>query len=102
MQVDREIEKFTQIRAKLDTLDRTLDRYSGEELRQLFQAAKEREVYIATLSAELEGLEYKRSVLADMGRTLARLASLLRGESPADVGDVASYSAGEAAAAPAA
>lgn len=77
LQVERESEKFAQLRAKLETLDRTLDRYSREELRQLFQAAREREVFLVTLSAELEGLEYKRSVLAEEGRTLARLASLL-------------------------
>jgi two-component system, NarL family, sensor histidine kinase DegS len=80
MQVERESEKFAQLRAKLETLDRTLDRYSREELRQLFQAAREREVFLATLSAELEGLEYKRSVLTEEGRTLARLASLVGSE----------------------
>src|SRR5205823_4874244 len=35
------------------------------------------EVFLATLSAELEGLQYKRSVLTEEGRTLARLASLV-------------------------
>jgi two-component system sensor histidine kinase DegS len=80
MQVERESDRFAQLRAKLDTLDQTLDRYSREELRQLFHAAKEREVFLATLSAELEGLEYKRATLAEQDRILAGLASLLGGE----------------------
>jgi two-component system sensor histidine kinase DegS len=98
MQLERESEKFAQIRAKLETLDRTLDRYSREELRQLFQAAREREVFLATLSAELEGLEYKRSVLTEEGRTLARLASLLGSES--GNGDAAPFALPESAAPP--
>lgn len=87
MQVERESERFAEVRAKLDALDRTLDRYSREELRQLFQATREREVFLATLRAELEGLEYKRTVLAEQSRTLARLASLLRGEGASDGGN---------------
>ncbi|HLH22209.1 MAG TPA: histidine kinase [Chloroflexota bacterium] len=80
MQLGRERERFAQVREKLDTLDRTLERYSREELRQLFQAAKEREVYLATLRAELEGLEFKRAALAEEGRTLEQLVALLGGE----------------------
>jgi two-component system, NarL family, sensor histidine kinase DegS len=91
LQVERETAKFSQVRAKLDTLDRTLDRYSREELRQLFHVAKEREVFLATLNAELEGLEYKRSVLAEEGRALARLASLLDGESAPETASVVPF-----------
>jgi two-component system, NarL family, sensor histidine kinase DegS len=91
MQLERESERFAQVRAKLETLDRTMDRYSREELRQLFQAAKEREVFLATLNAELEGLEYKRSTLAEQGRTLARLAGMLGGEQPTWGTEVAPY-----------
>jgi two-component system sensor histidine kinase DegS len=86
MQVERETEKFAQVGAKLDTLDRTLDRYSREELRQLFQAGKEREVFLATLSAELESLKYKQAVLAEEERTLARLAEALSGDDSAQDG----------------
>ncbi len=84
MQVERESQRFALVRAKLDTLDRTLDRYSREELRQLFQVAKEREVFLATLRAELEGLEYKRTALAAQRRTIGRLAALVRGENPGE------------------
>ena len=80
IEVDREAERYAQIRPKLEMLERTLDRYSREELRQLFQAAKERELRLATLRAELEGLKYKRSVLAGEARALARFGALLSGE----------------------
>ena len=84
IEVDREAERFAQIRPKLEMLERTLDRYSREELRQLFQAAKERELRLATLRAELEGLEYKRSVLAGEARAIARFGALLSGEGDSD------------------
>ena len=38
--VEQESASFAQLRAKLEVLDRTLDRYTREELRELFQAAK--------------------------------------------------------------
>ena len=91
VEVDREAERFAQIRPKLEMLDRTLDRYSRDELRQLFQAAKERELRLTTLRAELEGLEYKRSVLAGEARALTRFGALLAG----GVGDSAPAPGGE-------
>src|SRR5215212_1975825 len=81
-QVEREAERFAQLKPKLQALDQTLDRYSREELRQLFQAAKEREVRLVTFRTELEGLEYKRSVLAQDARILGRFGVLLTGGEP--------------------
>jgi two-component system, NarL family, sensor histidine kinase DegS len=82
LQVGRESERFAQLKPKLEALDRTLERYSREELRQLFQAAKEREVRLVTLRTELGSLEYKRSLLAQDARALARFGALLAGGEP--------------------
>jgi two-component system sensor histidine kinase DegS len=85
MQVQREDESVGRVRAKLETLEQTLSQYSREELRQLFQAAKDRELRLVRLRAELEGLQFKRTVLADQQRLLARLGASGEGaESGAD------------------
>jgi two-component system, NarL family, sensor histidine kinase DegS len=76
-EVERESERFSQLRAKLDVLQQTLDRYSREELRDLFQAARDREMRVVVLRAELEGLEYKRAALSEQTRTLGRLSALV-------------------------
>lgn len=75
IEVERETEGVARVRAKLDTLHQTLDHYSREELSQLFQAAKDREFRLVSLRSELDGLQYKRSVLIELQRLLGRLAA---------------------------
>ena len=79
LELERHTSAFEAVRSKLEALDRDLDRYSREELRDLFRAAKEREMRLVGLRGELEGLEYNRSVLAQEARALTRFGALVGG-----------------------
>jgi two-component system sensor histidine kinase DegS len=89
LELERQTASFERVRARLESLDRDLESYTREELRDLFRAAKDRELRLANLRAELDGLEYKRSVLAEEARALTRFGALVNGEDsslPASVG----------------
>src|SRR3954454_20933134 len=78
--LERQTASFERLRVRLESLDRDLGSYTREELRDLFRAAKERELRLSGLRAELDGLEYKRSVLAEEARALAGFGALVDGE----------------------
>ncbi len=80
LDLDRERASYERVRGKLQALERDLDRYSREELRDLFTAAKVKELRLAHLEAQHSGLEYKRNVLAEEARSLTRFGALLNGD----------------------
>src|SRR3954447_2912597 len=79
-ELERQTASFERLRVRLESLDRDLGSYTREELRDLFRATKDRELRLSGLRAELDGLEYKRTVLAEEARALARFGALVDGE----------------------
>jgi signal transduction histidine kinase len=80
LELERETASYERVRVKIEALYQDLHAYSPERLRELLEAVNVREVRLANLRAEFEGLEYKRSVLADEARSLARFGALLNGD----------------------
>jgi two-component system, NarL family, sensor histidine kinase DegS len=77
--LEREQVSFDRLRERVTALDHDLDRYSRQELRELFTAIKDREVRLVALRSEAESLEYRRVVLAEYAQALSRFASMSEG-----------------------
>ena len=82
LELERETASYERARVKIDALYRDLHAYSPEQLRELLEAVNVRELRLANLRAQFDGLEYKRSVLAEEARSLARFGALLNGDVP--------------------
>jgi two-component system sensor histidine kinase DegS len=74
---EREEQRGTWIHDRLAALDRELARYSREDLRQLFQTAKDREVRAVALRARLEALTAQQALLVQQAAVLTQLSALL-------------------------